>query len=71
MEQDFLDEIILVFIILVVVWGVNVVTKIFVWKLVMPSGVNYEQLSGWNFSNIRVVGLVCRKSGKEAGRNPN
>lgn len=49
MEQDFLDEIISVFIILVVVWGVNVVTKIFVLKLVMPSGVNYEQLSGWNF----------------------
>lgn len=26
---------------------------------------------GGIFSNIRVVGLVCRKSGEEAGRNPN
>lgn len=34
LEQDFLDEISSVFIILVVVWGVNVVTKILVLKLV-------------------------------------
>lgn len=33
----------------------------------MPSGAKYGQLSGWNFSNIR----VCRKSGKEAERNSN
>lgn len=34
LEHDFLDEIISVFTILVVVWGVNAVTKIFVLKLV-------------------------------------
>lgn len=34
LEHDFLDEIISVFTVLVVVWGVNAVTKIFVLKLV-------------------------------------
>lgn len=37
----------------------------------MLSGVRYGQLSGWDICSIRVVGLVCRKSGKETGRNPN
>lgn len=40
----------------------------------MPSGVKYGQLSGMNIrniTNVRVVGLVCRNSGKKAGRNPS
>lgn len=49
----------------------NVVTKVFVLKFVRTCPGKYGQLSGLNIGNIRVVGLACRNSGKEAGGNPN